>query len=206
MPRRPKTDEIDATKSEATRQRIVDAAAKIFAQKGYGHTRLTDIATEAQSHAGGIYYYFASREELVEEVLRRSTERTIQAVNAQLDALPAAATARDKVEAAIVGQMEEILAHDSYTAAFLKIYPQVPERVKKRHRPVLRQFFEIWRKLIHDGQEAGEIRSDIDAAVMRLSIVGSIQWSIEWAEPKKSDAKTLGSAMANLHFSGLQKQ
>ncbi len=196
---------VDATKSDATRQRIVDAAAKIFAQKGYGHARLTDIATEAQSHAGGIYYYFASREELVEEVLRRSTERTIQAVNAQLNALPGSATSRDKVEAAIVGQMEEILSHDSYTAAFLKIFPQVPESVKKRHRPVLRQFFEIWRKIIHDGQAAGEIRSDIDPAVIRLSIVGSIQWSIEWADPKKSDAKTLGKAMANLHFCGLKK-
>jgi len=65
-----------------------------------------------------------------------STERTIQAVNAQLNALSTAATSRDKVGAAIVGQMEEILYHDSYTAAFLKIYPQVPESVKKRHRPV----------------------------------------------------------------------
>lgn len=198
-----KNAEAGASKSEVTRQRIVDAAAKMFALKGYAHTRLSDIAHEAQSHAGGIYYYFASREQLVEEVLGISTKRTIDAINIRLDALPENATTMDRIRAAVTGQIAEILSHNSYTAAFLKIYSQVPEEVKKRHRPILREFFEIWRRIIRTGQAAGEIRDDLDPAIMRLAIVGSIQWSVEWLQPETSSADVLGDQMAKLFFSGI---
>lgn len=193
-----------ASKSDLTRQRIVDAAARMFATNGYAHTRLSDIAREAQTHAGGIYYYFSSREQLVDEVLRVSTTRTIDAINARLAALPETATTEDQILAAVTGQISEILALDSYTAAYFKIYSQIPESTKKAHRPVLREFFDIWRRIIRTGQQAGDIRTDIDAAVLRLAIVGSIQWSVEWVDPKTSSAETLGKEMAKLFFSGMK--
>jgi len=193
----------DASKSEVTRQRIVDAAARVFAQRGYAHTRLTDIAAEAKSHAGGIYYYFSSREQLVQELLKTSTKRTIDAINARLEALPEGASTLDRLRAAVTAQITEVVAHDSYSAAFLKIYSQVPEEIKIEHRPVLREFFEIWRRIIRQGQAAGEIRTDIDPAVMRLAIVGSIQWSAEWADQNTSSPEKLAEQMAALFFGGL---
>ncbi|TAL03194.1 MAG: TetR/AcrR family transcriptional regulator [Rhodospirillaceae bacterium] len=194
------------SKSDVTRQRILDAAAKVLAEKGYAHTRLSDIADEAESHAGGLYYYFASRKKLVEAILQIATRRTIEAINAQMNALPAKATTEDRIRAAVTGQIAEILSHDAYTTAFLKIYSQVPEDVKKRHRPVLREFFEVWREIIRKGQEAGEIRPDIDASVMRLSIIGSIQWSAEWVVSETSSAEALGEQMAKLFFSGIRRR
>lgn len=190
-------------KSDLTRQRILDAAAKIFAQRGYAHTRLADIAREANAHAGGIYYYFASREALVEEVLRISTERAIAAIRDGLSSLADDASTFDKLRIATITQLTGILAEDSYNVAFNKIYPQVPDTIRERHRAVLRDYFEIWRRIIRQGQAAGEVRPDLDAAVMRLAIVGSIQWAVEWAHPQTASAETLGNQMATLFFSGI---
>ncbi|MSW20533.1 MAG: TetR family transcriptional regulator [Actinobacteria bacterium] len=54
------------TKSERTRTRILDAAAAVFSEQGYG-ARLSDIARHAGIQTGSLYYHFSSREELVDE-------------------------------------------------------------------------------------------------------------------------------------------
>ena len=62
-------------KSEETRERLLDAAAKVFRDKGYAGARLADIAERAGMHTPGVYYYFPSKEDLVEEVLRVGVAR-----------------------------------------------------------------------------------------------------------------------------------
>jgi len=53
-------------KSEATRKRILDAAAILFGDQGYTATTLRQIAKSARIDAGSIYYYFASKEEILD--------------------------------------------------------------------------------------------------------------------------------------------
>lgn len=192
------------SKSDLTRQRIIDAAAKIFALKGYSGARLADIAEEAQARAGGIYYYFASREELVEEVLARATRFTISAVNQRIDELPEDSSVLEKIRAAIRGQISAILAEEGYATAYIKIYSQVPDAIKDRHRRVLREFFDVWRRLISAGKASGELRDDIDPAVMRLIIIGSIQWSVEWANAGTSPPDKLADQIADIFLGGIR--
>lgn len=62
------------TKEDAakTRQSLVDAALKLFGQRGYSGTTLRLIAQEAGCSRGPIYWHFASKEELFEEILAYS--------------------------------------------------------------------------------------------------------------------------------------
>jgi|TARA_B110000503_G_scaffold42367_1_gene69428 TetR/AcrR family acrAB operon transcriptional repressor len=59
------------TKEDAarTRQNLVDAALKLFGQRGYSGTTLRLIAEEAGCSRGPIYWHFANKEELFEEIL-----------------------------------------------------------------------------------------------------------------------------------------
>tara|TARA_R110002073_G_scaffold93271_5_gene217962 strand:- start:4792 stop:5403 length:612 start_codon:yes stop_codon:yes gene_type:complete len=59
------------TKEDAarTRQSLVDAALKLFGQRGYSGTTLRLIAEEAGCSRGPIYWHFANKEELFEEIL-----------------------------------------------------------------------------------------------------------------------------------------
>jgi AcrR family transcriptional regulator len=191
-------------KSDLTRQRILDSAAKILAQRGYAHTRLSDIAADANAHTGGIYYYFSSREQLVEEVLQTATRQTIDAITGAISRLPAESSTAEVLACAIAAQITAILAKDSYSVAFLKIYSQVPDELKEQHRPVLREFFSLWRGIIRDGQARGEIRVDLDPAVIRLVIVGAVQWSVEWANSSLSSAEELGEEIASIFFEGIR--
>lgn len=63
----PETGHADE-KSE-TRQALVDAAVRVFLKKGYGGTRVQDIAREAGFTSGALYVHFPSRSALLAEAL-----------------------------------------------------------------------------------------------------------------------------------------
>jgi AcrR family transcriptional regulator len=60
-------DKALATKSEKSRQSVLEAAAKLFRQQGYSATTLRQIASMAEIKAGSIYYYFDSKEAILDE-------------------------------------------------------------------------------------------------------------------------------------------
>lgn len=53
-------------KAEQTRRTIVDAAMRLFNRDGYGRTTMRSIATEAGVSVGNAYYYFGSKEHLIQ--------------------------------------------------------------------------------------------------------------------------------------------
>lgn len=53
-------------KSEATRERLVTTALRLFREQGYDKTTMRAIATEAGVSTGNAYYYFSSKDDLVQ--------------------------------------------------------------------------------------------------------------------------------------------
>jgi len=108
-------------KAEATRRRILDASAKLFAENGYRGTSLSDIIAASGSTKGGFYFHFASKAELASAVVMDAEEDfradVVAAVSAyergadQLVALVNALTAaaKDRPMAARIGQLCEEL-------------------------------------------------------------------------------------------------
>ncbi len=62
------------SKSEKTRQRIVNAANQLFYRKGYNRTSFTDIVEGADVPRGNIYYYFKTKDEMLLAVVNQRLE------------------------------------------------------------------------------------------------------------------------------------
>jgi AcrR family transcriptional regulator len=62
------------TKAEETRQRIYDAALRLFREHGFNETTMRDIANEAAVATGASYYYFRSKNDLVMEFYLRTAD------------------------------------------------------------------------------------------------------------------------------------
>ena len=62
-------------KSERTRQRIVEAANRLFYHKGYHQTSFSDVVQAAGVPRGNIYYYFKTKDEILQAAIRYRTER-----------------------------------------------------------------------------------------------------------------------------------
>ena len=62
-----------AKKSDLTRERLLDAAARVASQEGYGAFTLEAVAAEAGTSKGGLLYHFASKELPIARLVERLT-------------------------------------------------------------------------------------------------------------------------------------
>lgn len=167
-------------KSERTRARILDSAAQVFAEHGYADVSLRDIADAAGTKAGSLYYYFTSKDELVEEVLRAAIDKIDEHVRELVDALGPDASPSERIRAAVQGHTESVLERTDYAKALMRIAGQIPEPSRTRYNRHSRAYGEYWGKLFEDARDAGEVRVDVDLVLVRLLVIGSLNWTIEW--------------------------
>lgn len=75
---------------EARPDEILDAALKVFTEKGFAAARVDDVAAAAGVSKGAIYLYFPSKETLFEALVRRFAERVVAGAAERFTALAAA--------------------------------------------------------------------------------------------------------------------
>lgn len=192
-------------KSEKSRDAILDAAAALFRRQGYSATTLRQIASKAKIKAGSIYYYFDSKEEILEEVLDRGLQHVYDSVKAavkQAGDVPY----RKRIGLAIEAHLVALLETSEFTSANIRMYGQLPERLKKKHRPLRRAYAKYWDKMFTDARRAGEIRADMEIVPLRIFVLGALNWTIEWFQlDTKNAVLELARRTELLIFDGLKK-
>ena len=77
-PRRPTVG--GYTRGDETRQRIIDAAVKLFGEHGFAGASTRDIATAAGVNAPALQYYFENKEGVYREIGRASCRERVFAL------------------------------------------------------------------------------------------------------------------------------
>jgi AcrR family transcriptional regulator len=172
-------------KSDKTRRRILDAAAEVMNRDGFAGARLADIAELAGVRVPGVYYYFESREAILEEVVMIGARVAMDNVTARLSALPPEATALDRICAAFGGHLEMVLKESAYTAAAMRTMGQLPSDIRERQLRQQRAYGELWHDLISAGTESGAIDPDLDPSAARMFLMGAVNWAPEWWKPER---------------------
>jgi AcrR family transcriptional regulator len=195
-----------ASKSEKSRDAILEAAAKLFRRQGYSATTLRQIAGLAEIKAGSIYYYFDSKEAILDEVLHQGLHRIFDAVKTALRD-SGKLSHRRRIGIAIETHLVTLLEASDFTSANIRIYGQLPERLKKRHRPIRRAYAQYWDRLFLDARRAGEIRADIEIVPLRIFVLGALNWTVEWfGLDRKSEVLKLARRTELLIFDGVKKR
>jgi AcrR family transcriptional regulator len=193
-------------KSERTRQRILDAAARVLSVKGFAGTRLTDVAGHAEIQAPAIYYYFPSREDLIEEVMYCGINDMRRHLLDTLRALPPDTTPMEKIMAAVGAHLRHELELSDYTTASIRNSGQVPEHLRTRQKKEEAAYGRIWRGLFADAIASGEIRPDLDARFARLLVMGALNWAAEWWDSKLGTVDTVVETARVLVRNGLSPE
>lgn len=171
------------TKSGRTRGRIVDAAAHVLLTRGYAGLRLSDVAEIAEVQGPSIYYYFASRDRLIEEAVAVGLERARTLVVQALDAAAPDLRAIDRLDIAVAAHLSTLLTHSDHAAAAIRTVPQLPADIGERYRQDQRVYLEVWRDLISDARRDGDIPPELDVGTALMVIIGALNWTAEWWDP-----------------------
>lgn len=191
-----------SSKSARTRQRILDAAAETFRDRGFAATRLSDIADRAGLQAPSIYYHFSSKEDLVEQVLALGVSRTFEHVQASVAQAPADDPLA-QLRAAIEAHLTMALETGNYSAANLRLYGQMPPEIRERLLRTQRKVGAYWNDLLVGAQSAGAIRGDLDLSAVRMLIIGALNWATEWYQPDRLSVQELAEQAATIMLDGI---
>jgi AcrR family transcriptional regulator len=158
------------SRAEKTARRlseITDAAAKVFARRGYHGASTQDIADVLGIRQASLYYYFDSKEAALEAVCRYGHEGYVE----RLDGIARGnASASEKIA--------QVLSHHAaperldFTLVFLRERRFLPGPARKRIRALERVYEAAIQRIVEQGIGSGEFRRDLDARMATLALLG----------------------------------
>lgn len=203
---KPGAKDATGSKSARTRERILDAAAKVLSRKGYAGTRLTDVAEEAEIQAPAIYYYYPSREDLIEAVMYAGIAQMREHVEKSLDALSPETDAMGRIEAAVAAHLRYELEVSDYTSAAVRNASQIPPELRTRYDAEAIKYGNLWRDLIAAAKSEGLLRDDIDPTLARMLVLGALNWTNEWWIPSRGPVDHMVTTTQSVVRNGIGKR
>ena len=173
-----------------TRTRILDATAEVLNANGYAGTRLSDIASVAQLQTPAIYYYFSSRDDVIEAVVAAGHQSVIDHVAGALAEIPEASNL-DKILAAVEAHLTFVLTESQYASASIRNLGHLPAEMRTRQVARRRAYGRMWKDLFETGQRVGEFHPDVEIADARMLIIGALNWAPEWWDPDRGSLERI---------------
>ena len=165
---------------EGRRQEVVAEAARLFAERGYQATSMSDLTAATGLAAGGLYHYIGSKEELLFRVCDQLMEPLLaRAREITADGEPAP----DRLRELIQVWVEHIADHRHHMLVFQQ-ERQVIERQPqwRRVRQQRKEFERILDRVLADGEEEGSM-SFADRDLVLRGILGMVNGTVEWMRP-----------------------
>jgi AcrR family transcriptional regulator len=157
---------------------LLDAAAKVFAEKGFDAARLEDIATELGVLQGSLYYHVASKADLLFLVQRRR----LLAITACMERIAASEMAPlDKLATALREHLRHVDDFWPESAQwFTEPAPRHSEDRRANGRTLNRAYLDVIEDIVYQCAEAGELRSDLDVPIATRGVIGMCNWLPRW--------------------------
>jgi TetR/AcrR family transcriptional regulator len=157
-----------------SRDQILDAAERLFAEQGFARTTIKRIGGEAGVNSALLYYYFADKEELYQQVLQRLIGDLVRRTSGSLDRPgPPAARLRALVEA----QAETIASNPRFPRLLVRELAEsdAAHAVGPLHLLAATTFRRLC-DLVREGQAAGVFRRELDPRFTAISIVSQVAY------------------------------
>lgn len=169
------------------RGRILHAAIREFAARGYERTTMQDIANALDMTGASVYYYFKTKDELLFAALNSVLLDLIEALNLALQNAKRGAKSRLRamIEAHIAFELNDptlgplVNAH-LYGPRYLVETLTALQRAKlRRHQ---RTIYELYRGVVQDGIDSGAF-AVVDPALATFDLLAIAQYPVVWFRP-----------------------
>ena len=184
------------------REAILNAAVKVFAQKGFFNSKVADIAGEAGIADGTVYLYFKSKEEILHSIFDRAMEEFIGEGKREIDGIEEA----DKRLRKIAELHLEKLGADRNLAVVFQVELRGSTKFMEEFSATgFAEYLGIIHQTIEDGQQAGAFRKDLNATVCSKILFGALDEMVtNWILSKKSyPLAPMADEVLKIFFSGV---
>lgn len=161
-------------------QRLLAAATRLFAERGYDRTSVQDIVEAAGVTKGALYHYFGSKDDLLHEIYGRLLRRQQERLDACADAeAPVEQRLHDAAADVVVTTIENL---DDAMIFFRSMHSLSPDK-QKQVRTERRRYHERFRALVEEGQRSGVFSTTTPADLIVDYHFGSVHHLGSWYRP-----------------------
>jgi TetR/AcrR family transcriptional regulator, fatty acid metabolism regulator protein len=186
--------------------RIIAAATKVFARKGFFHAKVSDIAREAQVADGTIYLYFENKDDILislfEEQMKTVLENMVQQISEQRDA-------PSKIEKFALTHLRLIELNKNMAEIIQVELRQSSKFMKEYKNEKFMQYLNLIGDIVREGQEQGIFKRDIIPDIAKRAFFGALdEMSRFWvlSSHKKYDIETAAKQISGYFLHGLIKR
>jgi AcrR family transcriptional regulator len=189
---------------------LLAVAVRVFTERGYDGTSMGELAAASWLSKSSIYHHVESKEQLLRLALERAVE-PLFAVTRELGATQGRAI--DRLEHVVRREVQVLAEQLPYVTLLLRVHGNTEtERWALDRR---RQFDRFVTGLVRKAAAEGDVRTDVDAAVVTRLLFGMINSLVEWYEPPFTTGRRpragrpvapqdLADAVVRLAFDGLR--
>ena len=190
------------------RQRIVAAAAEVFAGKGYNNTKIIEIAEKAGIGKGTIYEYFQSKEALFFAVFQRMFDIPLSKIARTSENV--SNTVAERIRSTVDDIVQDGLSRLAYYSLVMEFWSAtttLPSR--DQYRNVFKKEYQLLRdkcaELIQQGIDNQEFSPHVQIRQVSAAIVGAVDALLlqAWLDPE-FDPAAVSSAFIDVMLSGLK--
>jgi AcrR family transcriptional regulator len=179
---------------------LLDAAVALFNERGYEATSVDEVATRLGVTKSAIYHHVPSKVELLRLALDRALD-ALFAVTQETGATTGPAI--DRLEYVVRGSVRVLAAELPFVTLLLRLRGNTEIERTALHRR--REFDRVVTGLVRAAEHEGDVRADVDPAVISRLLFGTVNSLTEWYRPGGDlSADDLADAVVTITFSGLR--
>ena len=182
---------------------IIEAAARVFAARGFHGATTQDIADVLGIRQASLYYYFPSKEGALELVC-------LQGVGGFFEVAKAIAsgpgTAADKLTRLIKSHLSPLTDRSDFVRVFLNERQHLPPESRRRIGKWSRGLEQVFESVLKEGVRRGEFRSDLDTRLAVLGILGMANAVANWYRAEEVAIDRISGEFARLLVAGVAKR
>ncbi|MBP2703147.1 TetR family transcriptional regulator [Microbispora sp. RL4-1S] len=162
------------------RERLLAAATRLFAERGFESTSVQEIVRAAGVTKGAMYHYFDSKDDLLREIYARVLRLQTDRLNRFADAEGPVA---ERLHAAAVDVVVTTVENLDDSKIFFRSMHQLAPETYRSVRAERRRYHERFRDLVGEGVRAGVFRDDVPAEMVVDFFFGSVHHLGTWYHP-----------------------
>jgi AcrR family transcriptional regulator len=172
------------------RHGLLQAAAQLFRRKGFSATTTRDIASAAGMQSGSPFYHFKSKDALLYAVMDEGMQVALARQHAVVhDQAYAGLAPGLQLRALIQAHYEVLLGPgNDFVPVMLYEWRSLNSRQRKSLALLIGQYESIWMPVLNQLHAGGQLRAPVGLA--RLLILGALNWSVQWFDPRKGASLT----------------
>ncbi len=196
----------NSTRSEDKHQRIIQAALKVFAKKGFYNSKVSEIAKEAEVADGTIYLYFKNKDDILISVFETEMRKMIDNMKIEVGKIKDPV---EKIRVFAFQHLNMITKNQEWAEVAQVELRQSSKFMREYVKDHYADYLNIFAYIIREGQEQGIFKEDINTGIAKRAFFGALDemgryWVL--SRSKRYSVEESANQISNIFIKGVMNQ